>query len=698
MADPHTFLVNLALVLCVAAVTTVIFQKLRQPVVLGYLLAGAIVSPHTPFPLFADEATIHTLSELGVILLMFSLGLEFRLAKLMRVIPTAGLVAVIQCSLMIWLGYACGQLLGWTPLENLYAGALIAISSTTIIIKAFAEQQVRGKLTDIVFAVLIVEDLIGIFLLAVLTAISTGAGLSAGNLAATTGKLVVFLALVIGGGMLVVPRLMRAVVRLNRPETTVVASIGLCFALALLAQAVNYSVALGAFLAGALVAESGEGEAIEHLIEPVRDMFAAIFFVAVGMLINPALIAEHWGAVAVFTLVVVVGKFLGVSAGVFLTGESIRTSIQAGMSLAPIGEFSFIIADMGQTLGVTRGFLYPVAVAVAAATTLSTPWLIRASDPVATFVDRRLPKPIQTFAALYGTWLEDLRRRPREPTLGREIRRLARLLLLDSALLAAIVIATALWGRSVAGRLSAVLHLPEPLAWWGVLVAAVALAVPICVGIAHCTAAVARTLGLAALPRRDGMADTADAPRRALVITIEFAVLLLVGIPLVALTQPFLPSLPGAAAVAVAMALLAFALWRSAANLQEHARAGAQAIVEVLARQAGNSTGGGAAQPALEQLNRLLPGLGPLVSIRLTADSPAVGRTLAEVNLRGLTGATVLAIVRAGSSVLVPTGGEVLQTDDVLAIAGTAAAIEAARQLLASKTPAPSDQNHPLPV
>jgi CPA2 family monovalent cation:H+ antiporter-2 len=216
MHDAHHFLVNIALVLCVAAVTTVIFQKLHQPVVFGYLLAGAIISPHTPVPLFADQATVHTLSELGVILLMFSLGLELSLAKLFRVGPTAGLVAVIQCSLMLWLGYVSGQLFGWTPLESLYAGALIAISSTTIIVKAFAEQNVRGKVTDIVFGVLIVEDLIAIFLLAVLTPISAGMGLSAVSLAATTGKLLAFLTFVIGGGMLIVPRLMRAIVHLNR--------------------------------------------------------------------------------------------------------------------------------------------------------------------------------------------------------------------------------------------------------------------------------------------------------------------------------------------------------------------------------------------------------------------------------------------------------------------------------------------------
>jgi monovalent cation:H+ antiporter-2, CPA2 family len=685
MHDAHHFLVNIALVLCVAAVTTVIFQRLRQPVVLGYLLAGAIVSPHTPFPLFADEATIHTLSELGVILLMFSLGLEFSFAKLFRVGPTAGLVAVIQCSFLLWLGYVSGQLFGWTALESLYGGALIAISSTTIIIKAFAEGNVRGKVKDIVFGVLIVEDLIAIFLLAVLTPISAGMGLSAVSLAATTGKLLAFLAFVIGGGMLVVPRLMRSILRLNRSETTLVASVGLCFAFALVAQWMGYSVALGAFLAGALVAESGDGERIEHLIGPVRDMFAAIFFVAVGMLINPALIAENWAAVVVFTLVVVVGKVIGVAVAVFLTGQGIRTSIEAGMSLAQIGEFSFIIAGVGQSLGATRDFLYPLAVAVSASTTLLTPWLIRASDPAAAYVDRHLPKPIQTFAALYGTWVERLRRRPREATMGRRIRSLSRLLVIDGVALGAIVMATSVWGRGAARLVGTVLRLPDSVLGLVVLIAAGVLGLPFCVGIARCATALAQLLAMAALPHMDRKVDTADAPRRALAITIEIAILLLIGVPLVALTQPFLPPLPGATVIAVIIALLVFALWRSVANLQQHARAGAEVIVEVLSRQSRSAKAADPHEADLTKLDQLLPGLGAPVAIRLGADSPAAGRTLAELNLRGLTGATVLAIVRGGDGVLIPTGAEKLRPDDLLATAGTTDAIDAARRLLSGQ-------------
>src|SRR6266550_2251939 len=414
MQDAHAFLTSLTVVLAVAAVTTVVFQRLRQPVVLGYIIAGLIVGPHVPIPLVADPNVVQTLSELGVILLMFSLGLEFSLRKLMAVGPTAGLTALLQSSLMVWLGFTIGRLFGWTTLESLFAGAVIAISSTTIIAKAFEEQGIRGKLRELVVGVLIVEDLIAVLLMAVLTAIASGSGLAAGPLAATIGRLAAFLVGLVGIGLLLVPRAIRAISRLHRRETTLVASIGICFTIALLAQAFGYSVALGAFLAGSLVAESGEEKQIERLVEPVRDIFGAVFFVSVGMLIDPALVARHWPAVVVLTAAVVIGKVVGVSLGAFLTGSGMRTSVQAGLSLAQIGEFSFIIAGLGLALHATREFLYPVAVAVSALTTLLTPWMIRASEPIAAWVDRKLPRPLQTFAALYGR----PHRRPHHGDLG----------------------------------------------------------------------------------------------------------------------------------------------------------------------------------------------------------------------------------------------------------------------------------------
>jgi len=569
-------LTDLALILCVAAVTTVVFQRIKQPVVLGYLLAGLIVGPHVPVPLFADEAVAHTFSELGVILLMFSLGLEFSLRQLIKVGPTAGVVAVIQCSLMIWLGYLTGRLFGWTVFESVFAGALIAISSTTIIVKAFAERGVKGGLAELVFGILIVEDLIAILLLAVLTAVASGAGLSWAALALTVGRLAAFLVGQLVVGMLVIPRLVRLIVKLGREETTIVACVGISFAFALVAQRFGYSVALGAFLGGAIVAESGEGKTIERAIQPVRDVFAAVFFVAVGMLIDPTLVAKHWVAVLVLTAVVVVGKVVGVAIGAFVAGSGVRTSVQAGLSLAQIGEFSFIIAGLGVALGVVGNFLYAIAVAVSALTTLFTPWLIRASGGIASYVDRRLPHALQTYATLYGSWVDQLRERPRQQTAWRKIRRLGALLLLDVAAIASIVIAASLnMARLV--RLAGELVKLEPGAGRTlVMVAALVLATPFVLGAVR----LARALGLAiateALPSNEGALDLAAAPRRALLVTLQLAILLIAGIPLAAITQPFLPSFPSVALLLAGILLLIVPFWRSAANLEGHVRAGAQ--------------------------------------------------------------------------------------------------------------------------
>ncbi|MCP3099793.1 cation:proton antiporter [Myxococcus sp. K15C18031901] len=687
MHGAHEVLQAIAIVLCVAAVTTVLFQRLRQPVVLGYILAGLVVGPFVPIPLVANPEVVTTLSELGVILLMFSLGLEFSLRKLFSVGLTAGLTAVIQCSIMVWLGFVVGRAFGWTTLESIFTGALIAISSTTIIAKAFDEQGIRGKLRELVVGVLIVEDLIAVLLMATLTAISTGAGLSLKDLSFTTGKLVAFLVGLVAVGLFIIPRAVRAVIKLNRPETTLVASVGICFAVALLAQAFGYSVALGAFLAGSLVAESGEEKVVEHLVQPVRDMFAAIFFVSVGMLINPELIAEHWAAILVLTGVVILGKLVSVTLGAFLTGNSTRTSVQAGMSLAQIGEFSFIIAGLGLSLKATGSFIYPVAVAVSAITTLTTPLLIKKSEPVATWVDRKLPKPLQTFVTLYGTWVEKLRAAPRRETLGAGVRRLIRLLVLDAVLLAALVIGTSLSAGSLASFVEARTGVDEDLSKLIIYGGAVVLAVPFLVGVIGMARRLGATLAEAALPARtDGKLDLAAAPRRVLLVTLQVGIVLLVGIPVVVVTQPFLKGAMGPLVVLAMVGALGVAFWRGATNLHGHVRAGAQVLVAALAAQS-HSKEPGAEEHALDHVQGLLPGLGAPASVRLEETSPGAGKTLAEVNLRGLTGATVLAIQRGEESVSVPTAQEVLRPGDVLALTGTCEAVDAAKALLLGTTP-----------
>lgn len=693
MYDAHAFLQTLALVLCTAAITTVVFQRLRQPVVFGYLLAGMLVGPHTPLPLAADESMVQTLSELGVILLMFSLGLEFRLKRVVQVAATSGIAALFETSMMLGLGFLVGQLFGWTTMESVFAGAMVAISSTTIIVKAFAEQGIKGKLSEIVFGILIVEDLIAIFLVAVLTAVASGGGVTAGSLGLTAVRLGAFLVGLIGIGLLLIPRLIRTVIKLDRDETTLVATIGICFAAAFLALTFGYSVALGSFIAGSLVAESGEGVRIERFVHPVRDMFVAIFFVSVGMLIEPRVIIEHWGAVVALTLLVITGKAFAVATGSFLTGNGLRSSVQAGMSLTQIGEFSFIIAAVGLAAGATRNFLYPVAVAVSAVTTLTTPWLIRGAGPAALWVDRKLPRPLQTTVALYGSWIERMRSAPHDA--GRsKVRRLVRVLFIDALLLAIVIIAAAAERVRLTALLGRWLDLSEVAALAVVIGGAVVISAPLVFGIFRTARRLGFILAVRALPSAGRRAvDFAAAPRRALVAMLQLATLMLVAVPLLALTQPFLPRGPGLAVLFVVFVLLGAALWRSALNLQGHAQAGAEMIVAALAPQVLGDESEDMMR-TMEHVAMMLPGMGDPEAVRIAVNSPAVDKSLAELNIRGLTGATVLCITRDDSrsggettEMGIPTGKVRLRVGDVLALAGSQESVVAARALLVPDTP-----------
>jgi CPA2 family monovalent cation:H+ antiporter-2 len=703
MHETYDFIHDLAVVLCVAGITSALCRKLRQPAVLGYLIAGMLVGPHIPIPIVARTDTISTLAELGVMLVMFSLGLDFTFGKLVRVGPASALIAIVKWSVMVWAGYSVAQAFHWSVIESIYTGVIVSITSTMIVAQTLREKKKPARITETIIGVMVVEDLLAFVALAVLTGLSSGASVSAGELAGTLGRFAGFLAGMIVVGILIVPRVIRAIVRLEQTETIILASIGACFAFGLVAHVSGFSVALGSFIAGALVAESRMQDHVEPLIAPVRDLFAAIFFVAVGMLIDPALVREHWVATLILTAVVLVGASVSASVGSFFAGRSVLESIQIGMVVAVIGEFSFIVARIGEDTGVTREFLLPIAVAVCVLTTVMSSGLVAVSGSVARFVDRNLPRPLQTFATLYGSWIENLRADPPGSKGASRVRRLVRALLVDAALLAVIVIATStVLGRATLAIVSRT-EISAGTARLLVVVAAILLSAPPWFGIVRNARLLALALSGLAWPEvAAGQMDLAAAPRRAFVLGLQLTIILILGAPLVAVTQPFLPPLQGAGVLAIAVVGLALAVWRSASNLQGHVRAGAQMIVQVLAKQAtaratpeelaGGERGSGHAAAVsegdeaarLERISQVLPGLGFLSTVHLSAGHHAVGRTLSELDVRGRTGATVLAISRDAAGVSVPTGRETLRAGDILCMTGTHDAIDAARALLGS--------------
>lgn len=387
---------DLALMLLTAGVVTIVFRKLNQPVVLGYILAGFLIGPYMPFFFtVADKASISTWSEIGIIILMFSLGLEFNLHKLVQVGGTGVITAFTEVGGMLLVGYATGQLLGWGIMDSVFLGGMLSMSSTTIIIKAFDELGVTKKnFAQLVFGTLVIEDIAGIFMMIILSTVSVSQSISGGELAMTLGLLVLYLVLWLILGIYLLPTLLNRAVIFMNDETLLIVSLGICFGMVLLANVLGFSSALGAFLAGSLLAGTIHAERVEHLTSGVKDLFGAVFFLSVGMMLDPAMVVEYIVPIIIITLVTLVGKLFFSSLGVLLSGQSLKSAIHCGCSLAQIGEFAFIIASLGMSLGVIADYIYPIIVSVSVITTLTTPTCIRASDKICALVEGALPKKL----------------------------------------------------------------------------------------------------------------------------------------------------------------------------------------------------------------------------------------------------------------------------------------------------------------
>lgn len=385
---------DLGLILAAAGITTLIFKRIKQPLVLGYILAGLLVGPHLDFfPSVTDTKSINIWGEIGVIFLLFSLGLEFSFKKLVKVGGSASITAIVEVVFMLLIGFSAGKLMGWKTMDSIFLGGILSVSSTTIIIRAFEELGVKHKkFAGLVFGVLIVEDLVAILLLVLLSTLAVSQQFAGTEMLISIAKLAFFLVLWFLGGIFLIPSFLKATRKLMNDETMLVVSLALCLIMVLLAVKVGFSPALGAFIMGSILAETTQAERIEHLTKSVKDLFAAVFFVSVGMLIDPKILIDYGLPIVIVTLATILGKFLSSSLGALLSGQPLKTSVQAGMSLAQIGEFSFIIATLGLTLKVTSDFLYPIAVAASAITTFTTPYLIKHSESFYNFLNRILPK------------------------------------------------------------------------------------------------------------------------------------------------------------------------------------------------------------------------------------------------------------------------------------------------------------------
>ena len=384
---------DLALILIVAAIVVLIFRKIKQPLVLGYIIAGFLVSPNFKiFPSVADGENIKTLAEIGVIFLLFSLGLEFSFKKLMNVGGSASVTAFVEIIFITIAGYFTGKMLGWSTMDSMFLGGMLASSSTTIIIRAFDELGVKTKnFAKTVFGVLVVEDIVVILLMVLLSTIAVTKEFEGTQILFTVAKLLFFLSLWFLLGIFLLPTFLKKIKHLVDDEILMIISIGLCLGMVLIATSVGFSAELGAFVMGSIIAETTIAEKVEHTLKSVKDLFGAVFFVSVGMMINyEAMITYAW-PILIVTLLTLFGKMFSSALGALIAGQPLKQSVQVGMSMAQIGEFAFIVATLGLSLGVISDFLFPVAVGVSAITTFTTPYLIKFSEPFYNWLVKVIP-------------------------------------------------------------------------------------------------------------------------------------------------------------------------------------------------------------------------------------------------------------------------------------------------------------------
>ena len=666
------FLQDLAVVMVVAGLVTVLFHRFKQPVVLGYIIAGVIIGPHTPpFEMIHDRKTIDTLAELGVIFLMFSLGLEFSLRKLREVGSTAFIAAFLEIVLMFWVGYEIGRFFGWTTMDSLFLGAMLSISSTTIIVKALADLgKVREKFAQLIFGILIVEDILAIAMIALLSGVAMTGSLQTGDVILSLGKLSIFFVTAVVVGLLTVPRILSYVGRFKSDEMLLIAVLGLCFGLCLAAAKLGYSVALGAFLVGAVMAEARQIAAIHRLTEPIRDMFSAVFFVAIGLLIDLKILVDYAVPILVVTLAVVIGKVITCAFGTFIAGHNVRTAMRVGMGLAQIGEFSFIIAALGVNLKVTSPFLYPIAVTVSAITTLLTPYLIRSSDSLVAALGRIAPRGLVGYAELYTRWLGARATRP-SSLAGRLLRRWSWQMALNIALCIAIYAGALIltqnaprWLTNLAGSGDVV----NAFMW----LAASLLSLPLFIATFRKLQAVGLLIAETAVTQ-SAAGEKAPMIRSVIAQVIPMAGIVGMALLVVALSAALLPATDILFVLGGVVLIVAGVLWRSFIKLYSKAQ---YALVETFSHPPAPH-----APEEPRAFSDMLAGA-EIKNIEIADSSPAAGKLIAELRLRTLTGASVVAIQRDGASVINPGPEDDIQPGDRVLLLGTRDHLKAAEALL----------------
>ncbi len=670
------FLQDLALVMIAAALATILFRQLKQPVVLGYILAGVIIGPHTPpFTFIADEKTIETLAELGVIFLMFSLGLEFSLKKLKEVGATAVVAATLEILLMILAGYGLGQLFGWSQMNSIFLGAILSISSTTIIIKALEGLgKTREKFAQLIFGILIIEDILAILLIALLSGFATTGEVAFKDISAIVLNLAAFIGILLVAGLILVPRLLNYVSKFKSNEMLLVTVLGLCFGVSLLTVKLGYSVALGAFLIGAIVAEVRQIHKIEILMFPVRDLFSAVFFVSIGLIIDPAIIIQYIIPIILITIVVIAGKVISSSLGCIISGNDTKTSIKVGMGLAQIGEFSFIIAALGLSLNVTSDFVYPITVAVSALTTLFTPYLIKSSDSVSGIFEKYAPRPVLRTMEAYYQWVNKPSAEGPNHAGRIILRRIFLQISLNLLIITGIFIAFVFLNekiKSFIGEYITGIEITKAILWF----VAMLISFPLIFAVWRKT--LAASMVIAELSTSDADALKKNTMHAVVSNTIFICGSLILILIIILLSSTLLPSSNLLILSIVLVAISGYFLFRSSVKIYAKAQG---ALQETFLQPADPlhkpETKSITDHPLLEDVK--------LETITVDAKTIGVNKMISELKLRTETGASIIGIERNGERIINPDSDEELYEGDHLLLLGYREQLEYAKKLLRS--------------
>lgn len=677
MSEELGLVAELAIILVAAGLFTIISRALKQPPILGYIIAGFLVGPNLGLLPQLDSEAIHEWSEIGIIFLLFGLGLEFSFKKLMKIGSSALITAGVKCIGMFAVGIVAGKAMGWTSMEGIFLGGLLSMSSTTIIIKAYGDMGLKDRpYATLIFGSLVFEDLIAVLLMVLLSTLAVTGKFAGGEMLMGLAKLVFFLVLWFVVGIYLIPLILRKAKKYLNNEILLLVAIGLCFLMVVLANIAGFSSALGAFVMGSILAETVEGERIEHITGSIKDLFGAIFFVSVGMMVDPAVIAEHWLPIVIITLVAIAGILVFSTLGALLAGQGLNTAVHAGFTLAQLGEFAFIIAGLGCSMGVMRDFIYPVVIAVSVITTFTTPYMIKFGDPAAAWLEKHLPAKVlarvdrkQEFQAPVS--------QAEKSEWGRLLKTYALRVVLYSVVLVAIMLILGPLIDKLTVRLLP--EISEVAAKWIKVILMLLVMTPFFSRVAISGRTVT-TCG-------EHLVQKNPNNRYALLALIYLRVMIVIAFVIWLFASHFELSWWVILLIAAAIAAFVFLVRKSKHQFSslEDTFIGNFNEKEILERRK---------SPVTAEFREKLDGYG--IHIEPVVVSPEfeyIGKTLREMPFRKTTGINIVKIQRGSKSVIIPSGSEPIYPGDLMLAAGTPDQLAKFNEVMKNNTDEPAAED-----